>query len=122
MISIPFQQQFTWRKLGYLFYTDSLNYRDVLTLNSQWNVMELPPVGAQLQLPNPSNSAGSLSQSSFLTGIPNDATSNDIYPFDTTDAYISALDRYTVQGVVLRESVNGYAEDSDSAATGQQSG
>jgi hypothetical protein len=29
-ISVPFQQAFTWRKLGYLYFEDSLSYREVL--------------------------------------------------------------------------------------------
>jgi hypothetical protein len=122
MISIPFQQQFTWRKLGYLFYTNSLDYRAVLTENPQWKVTELPPIGAQLHLPNPSSSTSSLQQSTFLYGNANDETLDIVFPFNTQAEYTAALDRYTVQGVVLRESVNGYSADSETAFTGVQNG
>jgi hypothetical protein len=64
MITVPFQPQFEWRRLGYLFYTDSLKYRDVLDANPQWNVMELPPLGAQIEVqPTSDPGSGGLSQS-----------------------------------------------------------
>ena len=49
-ISVTFQQQDTWRKLGYLYFTNSLDYRTVLEENPQWKVTELPPIGAQLRI------------------------------------------------------------------------
>jgi hypothetical protein len=119
MISLPFQQQFTWRKLGYLFYTDSLEYRAVLEENPQWNVTELPPIGAQLRLPSPQSSNG-LKQSSFLFNLPQGRQADAIFPFETQEAYSEALNRYTVAGVVLRDSVNGYSFDNLPSLTGVQ--
>jgi hypothetical protein len=121
-VSLPFQQQFTWRKLGYLFYTDSLEYRAVLERNPQWSVTELPPIGAQIRLPDPSSSVGTLQQSSFLTGTSAELTLDDIYPFDTVEEYEAALNKYTLQGVVEREALNGYSADSSVAVTGVQLG
>ncbi len=119
MISLPFQQQFTWRKLGYLFYTDSLQYRAVLEENPQWNVTELPPLGAQLRLPSPQSSNG-LKQSSFLFNLPQGQQADAIFPFETQEAYEIALSKYTVAGVVLRDSVNGYSFDDLASVTGVQ--
>jgi phage baseplate assembly protein gpV len=119
MISLPFQQQFTWRKLGYLFYTDSLEYRAVLEENPQWSVTELPPIGAQLRLPSPQSTNG-VKQSSFLFNLPQGNEADAIFPFATQAEYEKALSKYTVQGVVLRESVNGYSFDNLSAQTGIQ--
>ena len=119
MISLPFQQQFTWRKLGYLFYTDSLEYRAVLEENPQWNVTELPPLGAQLRLPVPQSNGG-LKQSSFLFNLPQGQQADAIFPFETQAEYDKALTRYTVAGVVLRNSVNGYSFDDIPSATGVQ--
>ena len=119
MISLPYQPQFTWRKLGYLFYTDSLEYRAVLEENPQWNVTELPPIGAQLRLPTPQSSNG-LKQSSFVFNLPQGSQADAIFPFETQEAYNIALSKYTVAGVVLRESVNGYSFDNLPSLTGVQ--
>ena len=121
-VSLPLQQQFTWRKLGYLFYTDSLEYRAVLERNPQWSVTELPPIGAQIRLPDPYSSVGTLQQGSFLTGTSAESTLDDIFPFDTVAEYDAALNKYTLQGVVEREALNGYSVDSSVAVTGSQTG
>jgi hypothetical protein len=122
MLSIPFQPQFTWRKLGYLFFTDSLEYRAVLEENPQWNVTELPPLGAQLRLPSPSSTTGGLDQSSFVYGLPQDTAAEAIFPFETQEDYIKSLVRYSSKAVSMRESINGYTQDSDAAYTGVQAG
>jgi hypothetical protein len=122
-VSVPFQQQFTWRKLGYLYFTDSLSYREVLNQNPQWKVTELPPIGAQLRITgtfNGNGTTGGLSQGSFIFGLPTGEQRDAIYPFDTTESYVEALNRYTVQGVVDRDSINGVHLDSASAITGIQ--
>lgn len=122
-ISIPFQQQFTWRKLGYLYFTNSLDYRQVLEENPQWNVTELPPLGAQIRITSRANTAGTpggLSQGSFIFGLPSGEQQKEIYPFETEEAYTTALNRYTLQGVIDREALNGITFDSTQAITGQQ--
>jgi len=124
-VSIPFQQQFTWRKLGYLYFTNSLDYRTVLEQNPQWKVTELPPVGAQLRISSAAGSGGTpggLSQGSFIFGRPSGGESDAIYPYDTQEEYTEALNRYTLQGVVDRESLNGVTLDSVTALTGIQDG
>ena len=124
-VSLPFQQQDTWRKLGYLYFTDSLNYREVLSQNPQWKVTELPPIGSQLHISPSENSGGTpggLTQGSFIFGLPNGQAEQEIYPFNTKDEYDLALYRYTLQGVVNRESINGFSFDSVAAITGNQNG
>jgi hypothetical protein len=124
-VSVPFQSQFSWRKLGYLYYTNSLDYREVLEQNPQWKVTELPPIGAQLRISssvNTSGTPGGLSQGSFIFGLPSGQNSADIFPYDTEESYTTALNRYTLQGVVDRESLNGITFDSTQAITGQQDG
>ena len=120
MITIPFQQQFTFRKLGYLYYTNSLDYRTVLEQNPQWTVTELPPLGATLTLPNVKNTTGGLVQSSFVFGLPQNTAADDIYPFNTQDDYAKALVKYTVAGVQNRVALNGLTLDSDQAVYGFQ--
>lgn len=121
--SIPFQQQFTWRKLGYLYYTNSLDYREVLKENPQWNVTELPPLGAQIRITPVANTGGTpggLSQGSFVFGLPTGESRAEIFPYDTEESYYTALNRYTLQGVIDREALNGITFDSTQAITGQQ--
>lgn len=124
-VSIPFQPEHTWRKLGYLYYTDSLDYREVLKQNAQWKVTELPPIGAQLTISPSTNGGGTpggLTQGSFIFGLTANESSLDIFPFDTEKEYTNALDRYTLQGVVERETLNGLSFDSAQAITGKQNG
>jgi hypothetical protein len=122
-VSFPFQQQFTWRKLGYLYFTDSLDYRQVLEENPQWKVTELPPLGAQIRLSPAANTAGTpggLTQGSFIFGSPASTQQDSIYPYSTREDYNVALNRYTLQGVIDRETLNGITFDSTQAITGQQ--
>jgi len=124
-VSVPFQQQFTWRKLGYLYFTNSLDYRQVLKQNSQWKVTELPPIGAQLRISPSADSAGTpggLTQGSTIFGFAESNQADRIYPYDTEADYNEALSRYTLQGVVDRESLNGITFDSTQALTGLQNG
>lgn len=122
-VSFPFQPQFTWRKLGYLAYTDSTDYRALLEQNPQWNVWELPPLGAQVRISpigNTSGTPGTLAQGSFITGQPTGDQSDAIFPYDTLAEYNTALYRYTLQGVLDRETLNGITFDSTQAITGIQ--
>jgi hypothetical protein len=124
-ISVPFQQQDTWRKLGYLYFTNSLDYRGVLEQNPQWKVTELPPLGAQLRISasaNTSGTPGGLTQGSFLFGLPSGQDSATIFPYNTEEDYNTALSRYTLQGVIDREELNGITFDSTQAITGNQDG
>ena len=124
-VSVSFQPQFTWRKLGYLYYTNSLDYREVLEQNPQWKVTELPPIGAQLRISSSANTSGTpggLTQGSFIFGLPSGQNSADNFPYETKESYTTALNRYTLQGVVDRESLNGITFDSIQAITGQQDG
>lgn len=121
-VSLPFQPQFTWRKLGYLFFEDSLSYREVLEQNPQWSVTKLPPNGAELRIRGNGGAAGKLNQGDFIFGLPTGAQEDLIFPFETEAAYTAALNRYTLQGVVERNTLNGITLDSQQAFTGQQNG
>ena len=122
-VSIPFQQQYTWRKLGYLTYTDSLDYREVLEQNPGWKVTELPPLGAQIRL-SPSaktrGTPGTLTQGNTVFGLPTAETRDQIFPFPDSESYTEALNRYTLRGVLQRRVLNGVMFDTPSAITGIQ--
>jgi hypothetical protein len=122
-VSVPFQQNLTWRKLGYLYFTNSLDYRSVLNQNPQWKVTELPPIGAQLRISPSADSLGTpggLTQGSFITNAVTDTQSDDIFPFATAEQYTESLYKYNLQGVVDRETLNGITFDSEQAVTGIQ--
>lgn len=124
-VSVPFQQQDTFRKLGFLYFTNSLDYRSVLEQNPQWKVTELPPVGAQLRISPTANSSGTpggLTQGSTVFGFAESNQADRIYPYDTETEYNRALNRYNLQGVVDREALNGITFDSVKAITGAQGG
>lgn len=121
MATTPFQQQYTWRKLGYLAYTDSLAYRAVLEQNPQWDVVTLPPIGAQIRIDgNAQVARGGLLQSAPVFGLSPSTTADDIYPYDSPNEYFSSLNRYNVSGVTNRARINGYSFDDYSASTGLQ--
>lgn len=116
-ISLPFQQQFTYRKLGFLFFTDSLSYREVLEQNPQWRVNELPPLGAQLRISNARGISNGLRQGGFVFGLPA-ADVADIFPFGTQRSYVEALVKYSPSAVKDRVVVNGYTLDSEIVTKG----
>ena len=122
-LSVPFQPQYTWRKLGYLYFSNSLDYRQVLEQNPQWNVTQLPPIGAQLRI-TPSADAvstpGGLTQGSGIVGFPTGVTRDEIFPYETRESYTKALNRYSLRGVLQREKLNGISFDNTSAITGVQ--
>jgi hypothetical protein len=115
--SLPFQQQFTWRKLGFLFFTDSLSYREVLEQNPQWRVNKLPPLGAQLRISSLRGITNGLSQGGFVFGLPA-ADTADIFPFGSQKSYTEALVRYSPSAVKNRVVVNGYTLDSEIVTKG----
>jgi len=122
-VSFPFQPQDTYRKLGYLYFSNSLDYRQVLEQNPQWNVTQLPPVGAQLRIQPASDTTstpGTLSQGSFINSLPSGRTRDKIYPYNTSEEYTKALNRYTLKGVLQRQTLNGLSFDNVSAITGIQ--
>jgi hypothetical protein len=122
-VSFPLQPEHTWRKLGYLYFTSSTDYRTVLEENPQWTVTELPPIGAQIRLSsNGGGQTSSLTQGSFIFSGSSETQSDEIFPFDTQEEYTTALYRYNLQGVVDRESLNGISFDSTQAISGDQTG
>lgn len=115
-LSRPFEQGDTWRKLGYLYFTDSLSYREVLDQNPSWTVTQLPPVGAQLQI-TPS-AAGGGEQATFLFGEDAVSTQEVIFPFSTVDQYTEALDRYPLASISNKNQINGWSQDDYSIVYG----
>ena len=57
-----------------------------------------------------------------MFGLPTGQQRANIFPYETEESYNSALNRYTLQGVIDREEINGITFDSTQAITGQQGG
>ena len=66
--------------------------------------------------------SGGLQQSTFVFGLTAGDESDVIFPYDTTQEYRTAVDRYSVYSVLFQDQLNGYSADSDSAVTGLQYG
>lgn len=117
-VSIPFEQQFTWRKLGYLFFSDSLSYREVLEQNPEWNVTELPPLGAQIRIRENIQNRNGLVQGNFIFGPQTEVGERDFFPFSNEETYVKSLIKYSPSAVSQRERINGYAIDSEFTTIG----
>jgi hypothetical protein len=117
-ISLPFSQEFTWRKLGYLYFTNSTSYREVLEQNPQWKVTELPPVGAQLRISSNQVNTTGTTQGNFLFGSAVDGNQLDYFPFNTEEEYILSLVKYSPSAVKNREAINGFTLDSEVTTVG----
>ena len=114
--SRPFQQGDTWRKLGYVYFTNSLEYREVLDQNPQWTVIENPPVGAQLRI-TPSGLTANES-TTFIGGLESFYTQDIIFPFTSPDEYVAATVRYPLDALLDPFAINGYSQDDEQAYTG----
>jgi len=120
-VSIPFDQSYTWRKLGYIYFSDSLSYREVLDQNPQWEVTELPPVGAQLRISSSAAQASnSLSQGGFVFDGTDNPVQEFIFPYDTLSDYIASLVRYPQAALENVNQINGIAYNDTAAITGVQ--
>jgi hypothetical protein len=117
--SRPFQQGDTWRKLGYVYYTNSLEYREVINQNPQWTVVENPPVGAQLLI-SPDGSSPN-QQSLFTDGLESFYTQDIIFPYTVVDEFVAATIRYPLSALLDPYAINGYSQDDEQAFTGYQS-
>ena len=82
-VSITWNPGDTWRKLGYYYYTDSLDYRGVIEQNPQWSVTEEPPVGTVMLLNvNPSRVRAGTNLSGFFVDTEDAGVQELIFPFD----------------------------------------
>ena len=118
-ISITWNSGDTWRKLGYYYYTNSLDYRGVIEQNPQWNVMEEPPTGVVLNLKVESTrTLSSTNTSGFFANTSDAYVQQEIFPFETTEEYFDQVDKYSVYSLVNYNECNGYTQDTPEAASG----
>jgi hypothetical protein len=118
-ISITWNPGDTWRKLGYYYYTNSLDYRAVIEQNPQWNVTEEPPTGAVLLLNvNNARARTSLNNDGFFVNTEDVAVLEAIFPFDSVEEYEAQATKYNLYSLINYNECNGYTMDTPEALTG----
>lgn len=118
-ISITWNPGDTWRKLGYYYYTNSLDYRAVIEQNPQWNVMEEPPTGAVLSLDvDTQRQLSTTNNANFFAETNNEDEQELIFPFEYQEQYDAQAAKYSVYSLVRYNECNGYTQDTPEAATG----
>jgi hypothetical protein len=120
-ISITWNPGDTWRKLGYFYYTNSLDYREVIAQNPQWSVITEPPVGAVLSVEvDNSRTIGTTNNSGFFPETADLYVQEIIFPFENQAQYDAQAAKYSLYSIVNYNEVNGYTQDTTQAATGRQ--
>ena len=120
-ISITWNPGDTWRKLGYFYYTNSLDFRSVIEQNPQWSVTEEPPIGVVLSLDvNSQRVLSSTNNSDFFVNTENAGVLERIFPFDSLAEYDAQASKYNLYSLVNYNEVNGYTQDTPEALTGNR--
>ena len=120
-ISITWNPGDTWRKLGYFYYTNSLDFRSVIEQNPQWSVTEEPPIGVVLSLDvNSQRVLSSTNNSDFFVNTENAGVLERIFPFDSLAEYDAQASKYSLYSLVNYNEVNGYTQDTPEALTGNR--
>ena len=86
--------------------------------NPQWDVTELPPIGAALRISDASTNTNE--DSSFLSGVENYSVQDIIYPYTLVSDYTESLTRYTSTAIQQVNRLNGYSQDDVAVYTGNQ--
>jgi len=121
-----------WRKVAYLYYHNSAEWRYLLELNKSYDIRYTPaptvnvlvsgevPTGS----PQPSNvgQVGTLGQVGTNIDLRSDtanivptSTQNSIWPWANANEYNNRLAKYTAAGMILVDRTNGFAFDSPQA-------
>lgn len=120
-ISVTWNPGDTWRKLGYFYYTNSLDYRSVIEQNRQWSVTEEPPVGSVMLLNvNDARVRSSLNNPGFFVNTEDAGVLETIFPFDTVAEYEAQVVKYSVYSILNYNELNGYTMDTQEALTGNR--
>jgi hypothetical protein len=120
-ISITWNPGDTWRKLGYFYYTNSLDFRSVIEQNPQWSVTEEPPVGVVLSLDvNSQRVLSSTNNDGFFVNTENAGVLERIFPFESLAEYEAQASKYNLYSLVNYNEVNGYTMDTPEARSGNR--
>lgn len=120
-ISITWNPGDTWRKLGYFYYTNSLQYRSVIEQNPQWSVTEEPPIGTVLVLNvNEARMRAATNNDGFFVNTENAGVLEQIFPFDNLEEYEAQAQKYNLYSLINYNEINGYTMDTPEALTGNR--
>lgn len=118
----------TWRKIAYLYYGDSRQWRRLLELNPSYSINEHPAEGLRIKVAEPSTTTtakikqGSLRQSpttldlrsTSSAGTPTDVSDRfNPWPWSTKQKAIDRMTKYTFQSLLKPENANGLSMDDD---------
>lgn len=130
----------TWRKLGYLYYNDSREFRRVIDINQSFDIRTEPAQGVEIYTSfdgvsksastnNGTASQGTLSQADIALDLRNPTnttnlseTSVAIWPWDSYSGYVNRLAQYSAPALLDRDRVNGFSLDSPQANGESQRG
>lgn len=120
-VSITWNPGDTWRKLGYFYYTNSLDFRSVIEQNPQWSVTEEPPVGTVLSLNvNDARMRAAENNNGFFVDTENAGVLETIFPFTSTAEYQAQAAKYNLYSLINYNELNGYTMDTTEALTGNR--
>jgi len=131
------QEPNTWRALGYTYYSNSSDFREVLDLNQSFDIRRRPAEGVPVYV-----SAEGRGKTSEGFGLPgtlqqvepglnfsgdkSGSTDADvaaaIFPWPSVDEYVNRLAKHTVASLYERDRINGYDLDSPQARGNSQRG
>lgn len=110
MNTFVLQSGATWPKLGFVFFSDSLSYREVLEANPFWDITKMPNPGSVLMQPEESGVGDSgLTQASMAVSVDttNYSVNDTYYPFSTAEEYSQAISRYGTYSLSNVAELNG---------------
>lgn len=115
MNNFVLQSGSSWGKLGFVFFSDSTSYREVLEANPFWDITKMPVPGSILKEPDNSGLPSSgLTQSSITVSVDTGQYSADdtYYPYSNAQEYYQALSKYGSYALSHVEEINGVVQTS----------
>lgn len=122
----------TWNGIAYTYYSDSREFRTVLSLNPGYDIRSFPAPGLPMLIRPDSGitttgpAVGSLIQQDtnidLRAGSPTNVTPESIFPWDTVEAFEARRADYVPQALAETNRINGLTLDTSEALTGNQSG
>jgi hypothetical protein len=123
-----------WRVLGYLYYRNSLEYRQLIALNPSFDIRTIPAPGVEINAsgqiadgqpePDLMGPGGGLQMVDTVIDLSNNINKTStypktdqstIYPWTTFGGYVNRLGQYTAAALLDTQRINGYMLDSPQA-------
>jgi hypothetical protein len=123
-----------WRVLGYLYYRNSLEYRQLIALNPSFDIRTIPAPGVQINAsgqmatgdvePDLMAPGGQLMGVDQVINLSNNSNASGgypttsqatIFPWTNFGTYVNRLGQYTAAGLLDKQRINGMMLDSPQA-------